>query len=211
MELKLENGNCKNRGHLWVVSYNPKGFHHKEMTFDEFILSWYNQIKTKVHFLHRNCKDPEVKNNWILRQLKNLDRYLMPYIEDVLQYDNVTCTVGRTEIAKGLGNNSPAATYLEYCAVGTNAAVPAESDTTLGTELARKVITLLTQSTTSIEARTYWATTEGNGVLKEVGHFLDDATAAADSGTLFNRVAINKTKTSSITLTLIQNFTISDG
>lgn len=207
MELELPNGNCESKGRLTIISYNPKEFKNIIVDFDEFVNKYYE----KISLCARTYFDKNKRNAYIQKQLQRLDFILEPFICDILQYDNVTCTVGRTEIAKALGNNSPSATYLEYCAVGTNAAVPAESDTILGTELERKVITLLTQSTTSIEARTYWGTTEGNGILKEVGHFLDDATAAADSGTLFNHVAINKTKTSSITLTLIQTFTISDG
>lgn len=126
-------------------------------------------------------------------------------------YHNVTCTVGRTQIRQALGNDTPTATYLDYCAVGTDVTAPTVADTTLGTELARKQITLLTQASTQIVARTFFLTSEANGVLKEVGHFMDDATGVADSGTLFDHVAINQTKTSSLTLTIICTININDG
>ena len=125
-------------------------------------------------------------------------------------YDNVTCTVGRTEIAKALANNSPEATYLEYCAVGTGAGVPAVNNALMFTELTRKVFALVNQASTIITIRTFFTTSEANGVLTEIGYFMDDATAALNSGTMFDHAAISETKTSSMTLTAILTLTISD-
>ncbi len=125
-------------------------------------------------------------------------------------YENVTCTIGRTEIAKTLANNSPVATYLEYCALGTGAGVPAVSDTILFTELARKVFAVVNQASNVVIVRTYFTTAEANGVLTEIGYFMDDATAAAGSGTMFDHATISETKTSSMTLTAILTLTISD-
>ena len=125
-------------------------------------------------------------------------------------YHNVTCTAGRTQIAKALGNNTPTATYLDYCAVGTNNTAPAEADTTLNTELARKVITLLSQAGKQVTARTYFTTAEAIGALKEVGHFMDDATAAANSGTILDRSLMDVNKTASIALTILLTLDIDD-
>ncbi len=125
-------------------------------------------------------------------------------------YNNVTCTVARTEIMKALANNSPVATYLEYCAVGTGAGVPAVSDTILFTELTRKVFALVNQASNVITIRTFFTTSEGNGTLTEIGYFMDDATAALNSGTMFDHATISETKTSSMTLTAILTLTISD-
>ena len=48
----------------------------------------------------------------------------------------------------------------------------------------------------------FFNTSEANAALKEIGLFGDDATVTADTGTLFARAAIDKTKTSSETLTI---------
>lgn len=192
MELKIKNKLAID-GVVKVQLHNPSIIGMDNKFFDRVMVTEYEKARHNPGALQR-------LDDWAARCL----------VEDGT-YHNVTCTVARTQIRKSLGNDTPTATYLEYCAVGTNAAAPTVADTILGTELARKQITLLTQASTQIIARTFFLTSEANGVLKEVGHFLDDATAAANSGTIFDHVAINQTKTSSLTLTIICTIAISDG
>ena len=64
------------------------------------------------------------------------------------KYNNLIVTVCKTMIAKrlaGEGNDC----NITYGAVGTNATAPAASDTTLGTELARKVVASLANNSIS--------------------------------------------------------------
>lgn len=120
---------------------------------------------------------------------------------------NVSCDVGMESLASRLvGANKGQVTYL---AVGTGTATPASTDTTLATELERKQISVRTSSGDTATFRTFFNTTEANGTLKEIGLFGDDATGTVDSGTLFAHASVDKTKTSSETLTIDWSLTIS--
>lgn len=90
-----------------------------------------------------------------------------------------------------------------YHALGLDATAPALGDTQLGNELFRKLISVRDDVDNISRFQTFFTTDEGNGDLKEVGLFGDDADGTADSGTLFSHLAINRTKTTSDTLTLL--------
>lgn len=128
-------------------------------------------------------------------------------IKEVKEYHNVVCTVGKTIIAEFLGTTTPSVTTLSpnYCAVGTGTNVPAASDTGLQTETARKVVASKTSSGAVAYLTGFFGATDVSGTLKEVGLFIN-ASATAGSGTIFNHVAINVTK--SLTETLTIDFTI---
>lgn len=89
-----------------------------------------------------------------------------------------------------------------YCGVGTGEDAPAAGDIKLQTEIFRKQISVRSYTGKVARFRTFFSTSEANDALKEVGLFGDAASATADSGTLFCRLAINKTKTEAETLTL---------
>ena len=132
---------------------------------------------------------------------------------EVFEYDNLVVNTGLYAIAARLtGTDIPANTKgaITYCAVGTGTNAPAAGDTDLQTELARKQIAVRSSALAVATFRTYFNTGEANGVLKECGLFGDDATVAADSGTLFCRAAIDKTKTSANSLTIDWEISIAD-
>jgi hypothetical protein len=56
--------------------------------------------------------------------------------------------------------------------------------------------------------QTFFTTTEGNGTLREAGLFGDAATDGINTGTLFSKLAINRTKSASDTLTMSWDITI---
>jgi hypothetical protein len=114
---------------------------------------------------------------------------------------NVITTVGKNSWAAGIiGTNNKA--IITYCALGTGATAPAAGDIKLQTEIFRKLVSVRTSSANVATIETFFTIAEGNGSLKEAGLFGDDASATVDSGTLFSHIAINRTKTSSDTLTL---------
>jgi hypothetical protein len=126
---------------------------------------------------------------------------------DIYLVHNVFCTAGKNSIAnrlKGMDNVG----MITYCAVGTNATAPNAADIKLGTELARKEVSVRSVSANIAVFSTYFTTTEGNGSLKEAGLFGDAASATVNSGTLFCHTAINRTKSSTDTLTLTWTVTI---
>lgn len=115
---------------------------------------------------------------------------------------NMVVTTGKQSIAAGLQGNSNKG-YITYCSVGTSAVAPALSDTQLTAEIARKLVSVREVNGNSASFQTYFGTSEANGTLREAGLFGDStASGTANSGTLFCRLAINRTKTSSDTLTI---------
>lgn len=118
-------------------------------------------------------------------------------------YKNLVTTAGKESIADGLrGNTSNNKGIITYCALGTDATAPVLGNTDLGAELARKLISVRTVANNIATFETFFTTSEANGSLREAGLFGDDASATADSGTLFCHAAINREKTSNDTLSL---------
>lgn len=132
-------------------------------------------------------------------------------IKRVYKYHNLVVNTGLALIAEFIGNSTPSITSMSpnYCAVGTSSTAVALGDTTLGVETARTVVSSKTSSGAVAYITGYFGATDVSGTLREVGLFCN-ATGTANSGTLFNRVIINVTKSTSETLTIDIDFTISN-
>jgi hypothetical protein len=135
-------------------------------------------------------------------------------VKRVQKVHNIVPTVGRAAIASWLGNvsASPATLYPNYCALGTGTNVPANGDTTLQTETYRNLVASRTNASNVAYITGFFSATEypgaGSVTLKEAALFIA-GTASANTGTLFSRVAINISKSTSETLTLDWTITIS--
>ena len=128
-------------------------------------------------------------------------------IKSVDRVKNVFVTTGKDSIASRLiGTDAKA--IITYCGVGTSAVAPVAGNTELTTEIFRKLISVRSVSGNIATFTTFFTTSEANGALKEAGLFGDDASATADSGTLFCHTAINRTKTTGDTLSIVWNVTI---
>lgn len=124
-------------------------------------------------------------------------------------YSNIVPTVGRTMIANNLTSASPAHTMLiTHVALGTNATVPANADTQLGTETYRNAIASLSNSNNIAYATGFFNAAEVSGTFAEAGIF-SNATGTANSGVIVSHVALSVTKSTSETLTLDWTFTLS--
>ncbi len=130
--------------------------------------------------------------------------------KDITEYDNILPTVGRVAIGRRLIKEAllQDEAVITYGAVGTGTSTPVNGDTTLQTELTRKQISSGNYISNVITIRTFFTTAEAVGSLKEFGLFGEVATGAADSGTLFQRVSIDKVKTNTKTLTIESIITI---
>lgn len=119
-------------------------------------------------------------------------------------YKNLMPLAGRQGVARRLGNIALKANegMITYGAVGTGTTPPAAGDTKLETEICRKPIASADYSANVVTIRTFFATSEAVGNLKEFGLSGEEASATPDSGTLFQRVAIDRTKTNTKTLTV---------
>ena len=125
----------------------------------------------------------------------------------IIKKHNVSCTAGIESVASRLVGSTDKG-IITYMALGTGSTTPNASDTTMDTELFRKLVSIRTVSGAVASFRTFFNSSEGNGTLVELGLFGDDATSIADSGTMYAHVAINKTKTSSETLTVDWSATV---
>ena len=119
----------------------------------------------------------------------------------VKEYKNIVVNSGKNMIARRLAgeNNS---CNITYGAVGTLATTPLDSDTILGTEIARKAVSSISASGGVVTVTVFFTASEGNGNLREYGLFGEGAVSIADTGVLVIHALINEDKTSSKTLTI---------
>lgn len=96
---------------------------------------------------------------------------------------------------------------ISHLAIGTGTTTPAKTDTTLETEYFRKAVSSKSYTDDVFTAKMLMGTTEGNTTMTEIGVFAD-ATDTVDTGTLLSRIAVNITKTDSISLLLTWTLTL---
>lgn len=132
-------------------------------------------------------------------------------IKDTGWINNVIPTIGRIALAKvmaGVATKSNAG-EITFCAVGTGTVVPNITGIKLTTEIDRVPISAASNNVDNeVQIRAFFTTAEGNGTLKELGLFGEDATATVDSGTLFQWVSFDVVKTSSETMTILSKIPI---
>ncbi len=156
--------------------------------------------KYKKHndiFLHRN--DLVIPRGAVLLELYNVKTKKL--ISDLV--NNMVVTAGKNSMADALrGTTANNKGIITYCALGTGITAPDLGDTGLQTEIFRKLVSVRSVVGNIATFQTFFTTSEANGSLKEAGLFGDDASGTPGSGTLFCRLAINRTKTTNDTLTL---------
>lgn len=128
-------------------------------------------------------------------------------------YKNIIVKAGRSAIISRIGNATPTYDLLaEYIAVGTGTNAPADTDTTLQTETARKaVLSRSTSDDVGAISTTFNAGDIPTSTLKEIGLFIDStATATADTGVLLSRVAVDLAVTALDSVFIDYRITCSD-
>lgn len=125
--------------------------------------------------------------------------------------NNVVPTVGRTAIAKVMAGVATKANAGEitYCAVGTGIVTPNITGVKLTTEIDRTPTSgASTNVDNEVNIRAFFTTSQGNGTLKELGLFGEDASASVDSGTMFQWITFDVVKTSGETMTVLSKIPI---
>ena len=144
----------------------------------------------------------ESMDEWIGLHRFILRDALTGKIKHEMEYYNVITNALKTAEATSFAAN------ITYSALGTGAGTPAATDTTLFTELTRKLVVDSSSSGSIISISSFFGASEGNGVLTEFGMFGFAATGTPDSGTMVNHVNIVETKSSAETLTIESSITI---
>jgi hypothetical protein len=163
-------------------------------------------LKTKGELIWTERKVPQ----WAISLEKlgfyNIVKKVSPIISQK-KYTNLVCTIGKQTVVDRWCGTITKTGILTYLALGSGTPI-AVGDIKLTTEVYRKLLTTRVRSGTIAQTSTYIPTNEGNGTHKEVGLFGDDATAVADSGTLYTHVAIDEVKTNGISVTVDYNLEI---
>ena len=107
---------------------------------------------------------------------------------------NLITTAGKVLLARMLAEESGYDTGITYLGIGTNATAPLITDTTLGTETARKAVaTPVYRVSNRLQFKAYFPSADCNVFVKEVGLFgHSTASTTLDTGELFNHAALSK-------------------
>lgn len=129
-----------------------------------------------------------------------------------ITYHNLVPTVSRQQICKAVTGGIATVTEIKitHSELGTGVTAPANGDTGLQTPTAatRKTISSMAFSSNQMNFTSFWAATEATGTWREFALFLN-GTGTSNSGTIFNRVAINITVGASDALTIDGTVTVS--
>ena len=91
---------------------------------------------------------------------------------------NIIVTVGRATFAQRLANDTTYTGIINYGALGTDNTAVTNADTTLGTELARKLVTTISNVTNTVLILVFFGAAEENGTLTEFGLFGEAASGS---------------------------------
>jgi len=124
-------------------------------------------------------------------------------------HHNIVVTAGRAELANRITGTAGNNTVIDDGALGTSTTSPSNSDTTLGSEVFRKV--KASESTTDNIAFIDWfySKSDTNGTYEEFGSFINGSgTGNPDTGSLFTHLLTGGwTKTSSESMTVAAQYT----
>lgn len=125
-------------------------------------------------------------------------------IERQVIFENITPIVGFEVITKFITGNlgTLAEGLINVHSVGTGTTPPADADTQLQTEIFRKNLASVTYAGNQAFYTAVYETTEANGALKEMGLFMNGSAGVPNSGTMWDRSAIDIAKTIAQSLTI---------
>ena len=123
----------------------------------------------------------------------------------VIELDNKLTEAYRQNILGKLKGDTTVSLEIKYLAVGTGSTPATISDTALETEIFRSVPTYQTIQGNTLQTTWVLLVSQANEHLREIGVFIGEATATADSGTLMSRINIDIEKTSAQEVTFIRS------
>jgi len=175
------------------------------------LFSFYDMTSKKAQAIEKKIERHIAKTK---RGPKHREKYL-ELINQLRQFlnreflvENIIVTAGRSVIAERLANDTTYTGIINYGALGTGITTPANSDTTLTTEVFRKVVA--SQSTTDATAFIdfFISKSDWSGTAEEFATFID-GTATVDTGQLFTHALTGGwTKTASESMTIACQYDI---
>ena len=97
-----------------------------------------------------------------------IDEFHRLFLKRQILLKNLLPTVGRAVIARILSGDFTYSGEINYCALGTDDTASSNSDTELGTEVYRKLVSTSTYSSNEASISTFYTATETTGTYKEV-------------------------------------------
>ena len=123
----------------------------------------------------------QARYNELVRELNELCEVT------AVRKENLCVLSGRSIFARLLVGDTTYTGEINYGALGSNSTAVDASDTTLNTEVARKLYATRVRSGAQVTLDFYYSKSDTNGTYEEFGCFIDGS-ASADSGQLFNRL-----------------------
>ena len=121
--------------------------------------------------------------------------------------DNLIATTGRAVLMQRLANDTTYTGVINYGALGTDATAPTNGDTTLTTEVFRKVVASASDTDNVAFIDFFYSKADTNGTYEEFGTVIDGA-AGADTGQLFTHALTGSwVKTASESMTVACQYT----
>ena len=128
-------------------------------------------------------------------------------VREVIQENMIPLTGRAYIILRLMQDQATPGIKLTHTALGSGTNAPANGDTQLQTETYRKAVASATSAGNIGYVSAFYTAVEFVGTIREVGLFIN-GTGAANSGTLFSRVATNLTKSNIETLTVDYQLTL---
>ena len=116
-----------------------------------------------------------------------VDDFNNRFIKRQVLVNNVVCNNGKKVFAKILSGNFTYSGVANYCALGTGNSSSAKTDTKLGTEAFRKLISSKTYVDLATYLSTFFSAGDCNGTYYEIAHYID-GTITADSGQIWSHI-----------------------
>jgi hypothetical protein len=125
-------------------------------------------------------------------------------VAEMVPFKNITPTVGFEVITKFLSGNGVSPDEMEVMvhAFGDDNTAPADSDTELGNETVRKLLSSKSYTGAKAYYTAFYGLSEANGTHAEMGLFSNADPMVADDGTLWDHslIALTKLDTQSLTI-----------
>lgn len=147
------------------------------------------EYRAILDFLAQGCKCEEHRGNYA-RYRELMKAYHDKAKVAEYEFDNLIPTVGRSVIAQRLAGTTTYTGTINYIAVGTGNAAPANGDTTLDTETYRMAPSSQTYTNNIAYLSAFIPAGTATNTLYEGGMFID-GTGSADTGQLFSRVVFS--------------------